>query len=431
MKPLLRACLLALLGLAPAAWAELTIQITQGADKPTPIAIVPFSWQGGGTPKEDVSGIVRADFGNSGTFKPLNPANMISHPRSQSEVVYRDWRALGQEYLVIGSVSRQGGAQPIVAQFELYDVYRQQRLMVDRVQGNENQWRDIAHAISDKIYQRLTGIPGIFSTKMLYVTETRSNNRRVYNLFMADIDGARERRLLQSGRPIVSPSWSPNGREIAYVSFESSRPAIYRQQLSTGHREKLTSFKGLNGAPVYSPDGSRLAMTLSKDGNPEIYVMDVGSRRLTRMTTHPAIDTEPTWTPDGRALLFTSDRGGKPQIYKVTLGGGLPERVTFEGGYNARAQALPNGRGFVYIRGSGGLRVAVQDFATGRSYLVSNGPLDKSPSVAPNSNMVLYSSRYGGRDVLSIASVDGKIQYRLPARSSDVREPAWSPFMNR
>lgn len=433
MKHLARLTRYALAGLAVwanVALAELNIQITQGNDKPTPIAIVPFQ-QGAGQLPEDISAIVHNDFKFSGKFKPLPPADMLSQPHESGEVFYRDWRAIGQEYLVVGKIMQQGGAQPIAVQFELFDVYRQQRLMVDRVAGTQAQLRDIAHAISDKVYQRITGIPGIFSTKMLYVTESGNKKRRIYRLLLADIDGARERVLLQSGQPIVSPAWSPNGREIAYVSFESSRPAIYRQHLATGRREKLTAFKGLNGAPVFSPDGRRLALTLSKDGNPEVYVMDLASRSLRRVTSHYAIETEAAWTPDGNSLLFTSDRTGRPQIYKVTLGGGMVERVTFEGRNNARAQALPNGKGIVYVQQAGGLRVAVLDSATGRVSVISDGPVDKSPSVAPNGNMVLYSSRLGGLEVLSVSSIDGNFQYRLPAKYSDVREPAWSPFMNR
>lgn len=428
---LTRCIVLGAVACANSAMAELNIQITQGNDKPTPIAIVPFQ-QGAGQLPEDISAIVNNDFKFSGKFQPLAPSEMLSQPHELSEVMYRDWRAIGQEYLVVGKIMNQGGPQPIAVQFELFDVYRQQRLLADRVQGSPAQLRDIAHAISDKVYQRITGIPGIFSTKMLYVTEAGNRgSQRIFRLHIADIDGAREKKLLQSGQPIISPAWSPNGREIAYVSFESGRPAIYRQQIATGFREKLTAFKGLNGAPSWSPDGRRLAVTLSKDGNAEVYVLDIASRSLRALTNHYAIDTEASWMPDGNSLLFTSDRTGKPQIYKVTLGGGAVERVTFEGKNNARAQALPDGKGFVYVQQVGGLRIAVQDSMSGRVSVISDGPLDKSPSVAPNGKMVLYSSRVGGSEVLSVSSIDGNFQYRLPAKYSDVREPAWSPFMNR
>ncbi len=425
---LTRLVVLGLAAMAGSAQAELNIQITQGNDKPTPIAIVPF--EGAQNLQENISAIVHNDFKYSGKFQPLAPGEMLSQPHDASQVFYRDWRALGQEYLVVGKVL--GGAGAVVVEYELFDVYRQQPLLKDRVQGSQAQLRDIAHAISDNIYKRITGIPGIFSTKMLYVTEAGNRStQRIFRLHIADIDGARERKLLQSGEPIVSPSWSPSGREIAYVSFESGRPAIYRQQLTTGHREKLTAFKGLNGAPVWSPDGRRLAITLSKDGNAEIYVLDIASRTLRRLTNHYAIDTEAAWMPDGNSLLFTSDRTGKPQIYKVTLGGGAVERVTVEGRNNARAQAMPDGKGFVFVQQAGGLRVAKQDTTTGRISVISDGPLDKSPSVAPNGNMVLYSSRIGGQEVLSVSTIDGKFQYRLPSKYADVREPAWSPFMNR
>jgi TolB protein len=418
------------LGISLAARAELTIEITQGVDNPTPIAVVPFAWQGAGAAPADIAAVIEGDLNRSGQFAPVGRSDMLGLPSTEVEIFYRDWRAIATEYLVIGRVSQAGQMR---IEFELFDVLRQTRVHTGVVSGPPSEARMLAHQVSDAIYEKLTGIPGAFATRMLYVSVTRvPGGKDYYRLTLADSDGARPIVLLESREPVLAPTWSPNGREIAYVSFESSRPAIYRQELATGRREQLTSFRGLNGSPAWSPDGNTLAMVLSKDGSPDIYLMNLASKRLTRITSHYAIDTEPTWMPDGKSLLFTSDRGGRPQIYRYDLRSGSTERVTFEGSYNARARVAQDGRNVVLVhQKDGAFHIALLDLVTNRLHILTSTQLDESPSIAPNGSMVLYATKYAEQGILAAVSVDGGVKFRLPAREGDVREPAWSPYMHR
>jgi TolB protein len=419
-----------LLVLATGARAELTIEITQGVDNPTPIAVVPFAWQGSGSAPADIAAVVDGDLNRSGQFSPVSRADMLGLPSTKAEIYYRDWRAINTEYLLIGRVSQDAQMR---IEFELFDVLRQTRVHTGVVTGPASEARMLAHQVSDAIYEKLTGIPGAFATRMLYVSVTRVPGANdYYRLTLADSDGARPIVLLESREPVLAPSWSPDGREIAYVSFESSRPAIYRQELATGRREQLTNFKGLNGSPAWSPDGNTMAMVLSKDGSPDIYLMNLATKRLTRITSHYAIDTEPTWMPDGNSLLFTSDRGGRPQIYRYDLRSGSTERVTYEGSYNARARVAQDGRNVVLVhQKDGAFHIALLDLVTNRLHPLTSTQLDESPSIAPNGSMVLYATKYAEQGILAAVSVDGGVKFRLPARQGDVREPAWSPYMHR
>ncbi|NNC55788.1 MAG: Tol-Pal system beta propeller repeat protein TolB, partial [Pseudomonadales bacterium] len=303
------ACVFFAVVLSLAARADLLIEITEGVDDPTSIAVVPFAHSGAPI-GIDLASVVSADLTRSGRFEVLARDAMLSSPRNVTEVVYRDWRSLGVEYLLIGRSELAG--DELVLDIELFDITTQRLVMSQRVQNVSREMRAVAHGASDQVYEKLTGIEGVFGTRMAYVSVTGAANQRIHRLIVADADGARPREILRSNEPILSPDWSPDGKHLAYVSFESSRPAIYRQNLATGKREQLTAFRGLNGAPAWSPDGSRMAMVLSKDGNPEVYVMDLASKGLKRVTRHFSIDTEPDWTPDGKALVFTSDRGGQP-----------------------------------------------------------------------------------------------------------------------
>lgn len=423
--------LLVLCLLVPAfSWAQLTIQIQKGADKPLSIAVVPLGWNGPALP-EDIAGIVGSDLKRSGQFAPFAAGNMLGMPHESSEVVYRDWRALNVDWLVVGKiVPMQNG---YTVQYELFDVINQRQVMLDREVGYNDSLRDVAHAISDKVYEKITGIRGIFSLKLLYVSALRdAKGQNTYRLMLSDADGAREQILRTQREPIMTPSWAPDGETIVYTSFETRRPAIYMENLRTRARQQLTNFPGINSSPTFSPDGRKLAMVLSKDGNTEIYTMDVASRQFTRVTNHFSIDTEPAWTTDGRSILFTSDRGGKPQIYKVSANGGEPERLTFDGTYNARPRAMPDGSGFVYVhRESGDFHIVLQDTKRGVTRPLTQASLDESPSVAPNSAMLIYATLYGGRGILAAVSVDAGSRYLMPSRFGDVREPAWSPFVDR
>ncbi|MCB1676885.1 MAG: Tol-Pal system protein TolB [Halioglobus sp.] len=410
--------------------ADLTIEITQGVDNPTAIAVVPFAWQGAGTAPLDVAEVIDGDLARSGQFAPVDRADMLSRPSTEADVFYRDWRAIDTEYLLIGRVSV---SDRMRIDYELFDVLRQTPVFEGFESGPVGEARMLGHRVADAVYEKLTGIRGAFATKLLYVSVTRvPGDRDDYRLMLADSDGARPVVLLESREPILAPAWSPDGRQIAYVSFESSRPAIYLQDLASGQREQLTNFKGLNGSPAWSPDGNTMAMVLSKDGSPDIYLMNLASRQLTRITRHYAIDTEPVWMPDGRSLLFTSDRGGKPQIYRYDLRSGATDRLTFEGSYNARARVAQDGRNVVLVHQQDGrFHIAVLDLVTNRLHVLTSTELDESPSIAPNGSMVLYATKYAGRGILAGVSVDGGVKFRLPAREGDVREPAWSPYMAR
>ena len=299
---------------AIAAKAQLTIEIREGSDNPTAIAVVPFAWQGAGAPPEDIAAVVDGDLARSGQFAPIARTDMLGSPTSEADVFYRDWRAINAEYLLIGRVS---GTQPLRIDYELYDVLRQKRILAGTESGPPKEARMLGHQVADAVYEKLTGIPGAFATRLLYISVARQpGGKDLSRLTMSDSDGARPVVLLETREPLLTPTWAPDGKHIAYVSFESGRPAIYRQEIASGKREQLTNFKGLNSSPAWSPDGRSMAMVLSKGGNPDIYLMDLATRQLRQLTRHYAIDTEPTWMPDGKSLLFTSDRGGKPQIYR-------------------------------------------------------------------------------------------------------------------
>lgn len=432
MNTLIRIALLGVALLVGSVQAADPLVVTTGSDRAIPIAVVPFGWQGGTVLPEDMSTVIGNDLRNSGMYEPIPRQNMISLPTSAAEIIYRDWQALGAQYVMVGSIVPNGGRLQV--QFALFNVATQQQVVAGTVGGTPDQLRDMAHHIADQAFEKLTGIKGAFSTKMLYVTAERFgvNNTR-YTLQRSDYDGARGVTLLQSREPILSPRYAPDGRRIAYVSFEQRRPRIFMQHIDTGRREQLTNFEGLNGAPAFSPDGNRLAFVLSKDGNPEIYVMDLGSRQIQRVTNSSSIETEPFWGKDGQTLYFTSDRAGKPQIYKQSIRGGNAERVTFTGNYNANPKLSADEKTLVMIHRQDGFtnfKVAAQDLLTSRLRILSETSLDDSPTVAPNGTMLIYATRQQGRGVLMLVSTNGRVRLPIPTAQGDVREPSWSPFLN-
>lgn len=433
MKTLVFALLNIMLVLAAvSARADLTIEITQGMDNPTSIAVVPFAWQGSGTAPEDVALVMESDFVRSGQFAPVARTDMLGLPSTQAEVFYRDWRALETEYLLIGKASPAAN-NGLRLDYELFDVTRQTRIFSGMESGPASDARMLAHRVADKVYEHLTGVRGAFATRLLYVSVTRggAGNKDYYRLTMSDSDGARPIVLLESREPLLTPTWAPDARQIAYVSFETGRPAIFRQDLATGQREQLTNFQGLNSSPAWSPDGKTLAMVLSKDGNPDVFLMDLATRQLTNITNNYAIETEPAWMPDGKSLLFTSDRGGKPQIYRYDLATKATARITYEGTYNARARVAQDGRNVVLVhQQEGNFHIALLDLVTNRMQVLTSTALDESPSIAPNGFMVLYATKFQDRGILAAVSVDGGAKFRLPAAEGDVREPAWSPFLS-
>ncbi len=432
-----RAVLFLLGLLSCTAYAELSIQITQGVDNPIPIAIVPFAWQGNGILSEDVSRIVTSDLEQVGEFRALSPGNMLSLPREENEVFYRDWRTLAQDYLLVGKIDRAPGSQLVQVQYEFFDINREVKLAGEILTGSVTQLRDIAHEISNVVFEIVTGTRGAFTTQILYiVAEEHSPGNITFRLEKSDYDGQRAEVLLESSEPIMSPSWSPNGQDIAYVSFETTLPRIYIQNIATGQRRQITNYPNINSSPVWSPDGSKLAMVLSKDGSPDIYVQDLTTNELIRVTDHPAIDTEPAWTVDGRAISFMSDRTGQPQIYQMELGASSfdVERLTYDCFQCMKGQFLPDGVNLVHVRRetrqSPNYQIAIMNIETLRVITLTDTSLDESPSVAPNGSMIMYATKYQARGVLDAVSIDGRVKFRLPSSRGDVREPAWSPFFN-
>ncbi|MDA1073964.1 MAG: Tol-Pal system beta propeller repeat protein TolB [Proteobacteria bacterium] len=408
-----------------------TIIIDAGYDKQTRIAVVPFG-SSPGVPEDDpLADIVAFDLARSGQFAPLERDNMLSMPTTRREVFFRDWRILGIEYLVVGTSTLQAGGQ-IAVNYLLFDVVNEREMHVDTLNVPGSKLRDAAHVIADTVFEKITGIRGAFSTRLIYVLAKDQGTRdESFSLELSDSDGERARTLFTSKQPLMSATWSPDATQVAYVSFETGRPTVVLQNIATGSREIVTQFAGINSAPVFSPDGRQLALVLSRDGNPEIYVMNLLDRTLRRITRHHSIDTEPSWTPDGGSLIFTSDRAGQPQIYLVELKTNLVERLTFQGSYNARARLLPDGKHLVYVhRREGIFHIAWQDLERDDVRVLTQSSLDESPSLAPNGTMLIYATQDRGKGILAVVSIDGRVKYRLPSSSGDVREPAWSPFID-
>lgn len=399
----------------------LDLELTQGINAAIPIAINSFN---GHSEAGDLTDVIKNDLGMSGQFKLITP------PFQGGQPVMSQWSQAGAESVLSGHV-QQTGTNRYSVNFELADAAAHGHLLLSKeYQVGGNELRALAHHISDEVYQKLTGERGIFSTRIAYILVQRSGNKARYTLDIADVDGSNPHSLLVSTEPIMSPTWAPNAREIAYVSFEKKRAQIFTVSVETGKRRLLTDFTGINGAPAWSPDGRNLAVVLSKGGNPKIYTVDMSSGHLTQLTFGDAIDTEPRYAPDGRSILFTSGRGGSPQIYRLSLADGKISRITYDGNYNARASFTPNQKNIVMLhRGDKQFNIGVQDVESGRVTPLTSSQLDESPSVSPNGRLVLYATHFQDKGVLSIVSIDGRIKMRLPARGGDVQEPAWSPYL--
>ncbi len=419
---------------ASAQQGGLEIDIIGGNASALPIAVVPMPYQGNGAPPTtDIAEVIRNDLARSGQFNALPERDMAQRPIRGSEIQYDFWRRLRQDFIVVGRVldTSDGGYR---IEYEVFDAAKQERIIGTALTTRANAMRDVAHQIADAIYEKILGVRGAFWTRVAYITQKGLGKNSRYSLMVADADGYAPREIIGGPHPLMSPAWSPDGRKLAYVSFERGIPSIIVQDTITTARETFASFKGINGAPSFSPDGRKLAMALSKSGNLEIYVMDLASRALTQLTNHFGIDTEPVWSADSASLYFTSDRGGRPQIYQVPVGGGSATRITFQGAYNAKATVSSDGKKLAVAQGAGNVyRIAMLDRSLGspRWSMLSPGSLDESPSFAPNASMVLYAAREGGRGVLYAVSADARVRQRLVVSGGDVREPAWGPFRPR
>ena len=415
--------LLVSLALSPLSRGALTIEIVGSGATQFPIAVVSFRAEEGLT--QPLSRIVAADLQRSGLFRLIDAGGMNPVPHEPAQLNYEQWRARGADAVVIGSVSRLPDGRYDV-RFRLMDVVKQAQLAGYVYYARADNLRLVAHKIADLIYEKLTGETGVFATRITYVVDRGKR----FELQVADADGYNAQTVLASDEPIISPAWSPDGLQLAYVSFERKKPIVYVQSLVTGQRRAVARHWGSNSAPAWSPDGKRLAVVLTKDGGSQIYLINpADGGNVTRLTYTSAIDTEPNFSPDGRYLLFTSDRSGGPQIYRMPVSGGHAERLTFEGSYNVTPRHSPDGKSFTFIQRSGTqFNVAVQDFATRQVQVLTNGGLDESPTFAPNGKLILYATGTRGRGVLSAVSSDGRIKQRLTADAGDVREPAWGPL---
>ena len=377
----------------------------------------------------DVAQIISNDLTRSGRFAPIAERDMLQKPTSGVDVDFDDWSILGVEAVVVGKIT-QTGENAYDVQFQLFDIFGRDQLVGYRMPASRGTMRRVAHRSADMIYEKLTGIKGVFDTKVAYVTAEPRGSGRLFSLIVSDQDGESEHKIMESNDPIMSPAWSPDSRRLAYVSFEGNKSSIFIQTLRTGNRIQVSSKPGINGAPAFSPDGRKLVLTLGGiEGNLDIHVLDINSRQTKRLTTHRAIDTEGSWSPDGRFIYFTSDRSGGPQIYRISVNGGSAERITFEGSYNARPRLSPDGSKLAMVHlDRGNYRIAVMDMQRKDLLVLSAGRQDESPSFAPNSDTLIYATRQDRDGVLESVTADGLIRQRLASGQGDVREPVWSPF---
>lgn len=421
-KHLLSFALIAALGMTVTSntFAQLHLEIAKAPEEAPKIAIVPFAND------QSLFPIVENDLNRSGRFS--SSSKNLPATASVDQVQASAWQSAGIPYVVVGDV-KPAANNALEVHYQLYDVQKQQYLLNEVLTVPASRVRQAAHMISDAIYQALTGIPGDFSGRIAYVLRNPATPNQRYTLQIADTDGEQPKTVLSSRDPILSPAWTPDAKKIAYVSFETKRPAIYLQDLATGQREVLASFKGLNGAPSFSPDGKSMLFTASMNGNPEVYQMDLTTRQLQRMTNDNAIDTEARYAPDGKSFIFTSDRGGSPQIYRYSFDDSSVKRLTFRGAFNARGTLSADGKNIALVHRPSGsnYKVAIMNISTGIVNILTPTSLDESPSFSPNGQMVVYATYEGSRGLLSIMSTDGRFRMNLPSEQGEVREPAWAP----
>ena len=420
------------------AHALLTLELTHGMKAAVPIAVVPFDGESDLDADYNISQIISLDLNNTGQFTIYDNKKLPSTPNDVGAIKLSNWRGLGVEDVVVGNVKQLASGQYQVV-VSLVDVF--QSTNSDKVPAksvlfskmytvNKTQLRALAHHISNIIYQDLTGDPGIFSTKLVYVLVTQKNRTPQYQLMVSDYDGYNPQALISSTQPLMSPSWSPDAKQIAFVSFQKTLPAIYTVEVATGKLTQVTKLAGINGAPAWSPDGDKMALVLSKTGQAKVYIRDLKTGKTTQLTKGFAIDTEPSFSPDGKDLLFTSNRGGGPQIYQYDFATKQVERLTYEGKYNATASYSPDGKNIVMLHGEKNqFNIATESLDTNTFRLLARDGLAESPSYSPNGKMIIYATQDKGRNVLALVSSDGEVQLRLPESNGNVQEPDWSPYI--
>jgi len=416
MKKFWISCLLGMFALQ--VHAQFRVEVSGVGMTQIPISVAAF--RGEDQSPHKIAAIVQADLERSGQFKGVEASIGLDESSRPDLSVFRQ---RGADALVAGSVTRLADGRFDV-RFRLWDVVRSQDLGGQSHAVVVGDLRLAAHRIADFVYERLTGDKGVFSTRVSYVTKAGNS----YNLWVADADGENAQSALSSPEPIISPSWAPNGNQLAYVSFEARKPVVYVHDVATGRRRLVASFKGSNSAPTWSPDGRSIALTLSRDGGSQLYVMDANGGEPKRLMQSPAIDTEPVYTPDGRTIYFVSDRGGSPQIYRVPAGGGNAERVSFSGSYNISPALSPDGKWLAYVsRVNGAFKLHVMDIATGSVSAITETAADENPSFAPNSRLIIYATLLQGKEALMTTTLDGRIKARLAGQGGDIREPDWGP----
>ena len=402
--------------------SELILEITQGTEDPYRVAILKF--EGDQKVSNDIDKIIRNNLKRSGEFNLFTNEDLLSLPTDETEVIFNDFKILNIDYLVIGKIVKDGISISVV--YDIFDINKGKKIRTSTVYGIPNKNRQLGHYVSDGIYEEITGMKGISSTKILYVTENKN-----FNLMVADADGSNEQILLKSNDPIISPAWSPDSKKVAYVSFETGMAKVYIQDIATGERELAIENSSQISSPSWSPDGKFLSLTMYQDGNAEIYILNLKNRNLTRLTNHFSIDTESSWSPKGSKIMFTSGRSGSPQLYEIDLRrfNAKPKRITFDGNYNAKGSYLPNNEGFIFVhRENTNFQIAIKYFNENFVRPLTNAQLDESPSISPNGNVIVYAIKDDGMSLLAGVTLSGA-KFRLPAKMGFVREPAWSGFL--
>lgn len=402
------------------AWSQFRVEVSGVGLTQLPVAVVAF--RGNDAAPQKIAAIVQADLERSGQFRGVDTAQATLDEAARPD--FSAWRQRSADALVAGSITRLSDGRFDV-RMRLWDVVRGQDLGGQSFAVLPADLRLVAHRLADFVYEKLTGDRGIFSTRIAYVTKNGHN----FNLWVADADGENAQSALNSGEPIISPAWAPNGTQLAYVSFESRKPVIFVHDVATGKRRLVANFKGSNSAPAWSPDGKYLAVTLSRDGGSQLFLMDANGGEPKRLTQSGSIDTEPNFSADGKTLYFVSDRGGSPQIYKMSTSGGTPERVTFNGTYNISPSISPDGRWLAFIsRVNGVFKLHVMELATGTVNAITDTTADEKPRFSGNSRLIIYATQQQGREALMTTTLDGKIKARLAGQNGDIREPDWGPL---